>query len=728
MRHDRYIFVRIHSSIKNRVVAEADFLCSFMLKAIIVAVFIMSVLCPSSGAQAGSGVVVSESAQMQQNFGANHHSGHLGSSVEVGVRYVLHYTTKGEADMGVSKMIDSAIPLSVDPVDWSAISPDMVRDADLINPHPWAQGLSHSMAYYLGHFHRLANAVRTEDPYRGFIDLHVWRGGRDQARRLQRPYNARIMENILSLVWFYTKDDPWNPYYADTAVRQRLEMAMRFWISRQNIDGRFSEYGENQWNLAATAFAAKFMGEALVLLHAGPPLDADLYQQVRASVRTAIMHTLESRGFWGHGRRYTNQYTNVFAGALAYLHIYEDEEMEAALERRMRLALEEFSSPAGYMYEREGPDWSYFFGTHHSNVHMMWHYGRERPLIDGGGKETFGDIVRREYEDTTEWLAYNAVSQPDGKSFLLNRAIETRGRRASFERIETPLSEVVPLARAFSVTEEEQRQRLKRDRRQLEREWGSPPSLETGTHMGFSPYVFLHLDHAIWFPTEEQREQALSQLPYIAEERFVHQRMDDRRTQVFTYIRRPAYYAAFNGPVFTSPRGMGLLWHPEHGTLLQSHSSDNRFAWGMRMVNEGGIMEAEAINPLFEVDGAPVKPHAGARELPDGEFAIIYSMGDLERRISFKDDHIRIRTTIYDVEDAQGYVEQIPLLLSEDDKLEVNEEKSTVIMLRHGNELLTIEFSSFENVSVHEGERIQGLRQVSAHIATSGPANYDMRF
>ncbi len=93
----------------------------------------------------------------------------------------------GEADMDGGQMIDSASPRSVAPVDWSAISPDMVRDADVHNP-----ALRYSMAYYLGHFHRLANAVRTNDPNRGFIDLHVWRGSGNQ----QRPHNARVMENM----------------------------------------------------------------------------------------------------------------------------------------------------------------------------------------------------------------------------------------------------------------------------------------------------------------------------------------------------------------------------------------------------------------------------------------------------------------------------------------------------------------------------------------------------
>src|SRR5690606_4713636 len=100
-----------------------------------------------------------------------------------------------------------------------------------------------------------------EGPNKGFINISVWRHSKDN-----QPYNARIMENVLTLTWFYTAKRTWNPYYGDPALRARLEAALDFIARSQNSDGRFAEYGINRWNLAATGFMTKFLGETLQLL------------------------------------------------------------------------------------------------------------------------------------------------------------------------------------------------------------------------------------------------------------------------------------------------------------------------------------------------------------------------------------------------------------------------------------------------------------------------------
>src|SRR5690606_22581608 len=131
--------------------------------------------------------------------------------------------------------------------DLTKLSVDDFSDDELFMPHTLTRTEKH-MPYFLTHFHRVANAVRED----GFIDISVWRNQVDN-----EPYNARVMENILSLAYFYATDRPWNPYYGSEPLRARLEAALRFWVGMQNTDGRFSEYGWQRWNLAATAFATK---------------------------------------------------------------------------------------------------------------------------------------------------------------------------------------------------------------------------------------------------------------------------------------------------------------------------------------------------------------------------------------------------------------------------------------------------------------------------------------
>ncbi len=91
-------------------------------------------------------------------------------------------------------------------------------DPELFTEEEWY------MPYYLKHFARVANSVVDTGSNRGYFDLSVWRGSKNH-----HTYNARIMEGILSLVWFYTTDRPWNIYYNDKALKLRIEAALDFW-------------------------------------------------------------------------------------------------------------------------------------------------------------------------------------------------------------------------------------------------------------------------------------------------------------------------------------------------------------------------------------------------------------------------------------------------------------------------------------------------------------------
>jgi hypothetical protein len=272
------------------------------------------------------------------------------------------------------------------------------------------------LPYYLVNFHRVANAVPLEGDLRGWITASVWRGDRNQ-----RTFNARVLESQLSLAFFYCTKRPWNPYYGHAAVRTRLEAMLERWCNMQSPDGKFSEYAEGRWGLAPTAFATKFTSETLRLLAKGPPIDAKLHVRVKQALRKAILITLTDAELWRHGQTYANQFSNVFAGGLAWLGMFpDDEEVRALLLKRMKEAATGLQSPAGYFYERDGADWGYSLSTHHSNLHVAWHYARGtafEPLIL--------DEVRRFYD----WMSWNAVIEPDGSGFVLNRAVETRQRR-----------------------------------------------------------------------------------------------------------------------------------------------------------------------------------------------------------------------------------------------------------------------------------------------------------
>ena len=596
----------------------------------------------------------------------------------------------------------------VPPADFTKLKPSDFADDELDLP------------YYLAHFHRVANSVVEEGEDCGFINISVWRNLQDN-----KPYNARVMENILSLAFFYSTKRPWNQYYASPAVRVRLEAALDFWCRMQHADGRFSEYGPQRWNLAATAFATKFMGESLALLRAGPPIDAKLHERVINADRRAIRIVLTDPALQEHGRTYTNQYTNVFAGASLFLKLYPDAEIRSLLGRRIKEKSLIFQSPAGYFYEARGPDWGYNLGTHHSNVLMAWHYLRGTDL---------GDVLVAEEKRFVEWLAYNAVREPDGSGFTLNRGIETRQRRPFLDSVEANRGQVdqgqrllaseVLVARAFAPSRTEVNRDIRNRRAELERNWRKSNELPVGDFRAFSPYAFLHRTHFKWYPTEHQRATAIQLLPYYRQP-FIHQRMDDRERLVFTFVRQPDYYAIFNsGPHLTDQQryGLGLIWNPQMGSVVQSQTGTNNAAWGTALGQNQNVFENATLNAQFILDGTTLTPLPGKRDLRAGNLTVKYPFSDQgEKILRFAPDGITV-----EVDHSGPLREQIPLLVGAGDRVEIVPGKVT---LTRGPNAFSITFDKQVEVEKVETDLKVGPRKVvTVSLQTRDTLTYRLAF
>jgi hypothetical protein len=597
----------------------------------------------------------------------------------------------------------------VPPVDFSKLRPSDFSDDELDIP------------FYLAHFHRVANSVVETGEDRGFINIAVWRGVQDN-----KPYNARIMENILSLAYFYSTKRPWNQYYASPAVRVRLQAALDFWCRIQSPEGKFSEYGPQRWNLAATAFATKFMGETLRLLEAGPAIDKTTLDRVIKADRRAIYFVLTDPDFHQHGKDFTNQFTNAWAGGLAYLSLYPDLELSRLLQRRIREDSRIFQSVAGYFYEARGPDFGYDLGTHHSNLWMSWHYARRTPLAR---------ILIEEERKFVEWLAYNAVREPDGSGYTLNRAIETRQRRPFLdaagisrsleEQGQRLLASEVVLARAFAPTVEEVRRNRREQRAALEKGWPPKSELAVGTFSTFSPYAFLHRPHVRWFATEAQRKVAIGLLPYFARQHFTHQRVDDRERVLFTFIRRPTYYATFNsGPHLTGQQryGLGILWNPQFGTAIQSQTGSNNASWGTLLGQNQVPFEGDTLNAEFRNDARVITPQPGNRDLPTGVFSIKYGFPDQGEKVLTHKDH----ELVVDIQHSGALREQIPLLVSDNDELKIIPGGVTI---KRGVYIFSIHFDPTVKAETIETELKVGQRRVVTLLLQSRNAlTYTMSF
>jgi hypothetical protein len=550
------------------------------------------------------------------------------------------------------------------------------------------------LPFHLFHFHRLAGSVLMDGPDRGFITLPIWRPANGN-----KPYNARIMESILSLAFFYATDRPWNSYSGSPALRARLEAALDFWCRVQAPDGKFSEYAPQGWNLAATAFATKFMGQTLTLLSKGPAIDKDLHRRVFEADRKALRIVFTDDVLREHGRSYSNQYSNAFAGALAFLKLNPDPEIEKLLRLRVEEASRDHQSPAGFFYEANGSDWGYNLSTHQSNLQMAWHHSRGTPL----GKE-FAEHERRWFE----WLSWNATPEPDWSGFFLNRSIESRQRMGWLAEKETPLAEAVTLARAFSPTEAEFRGRQAESRKALVSRWPEVEPLRVGEFWAYSPYVFLHRDHVSWRPAEAQRDEARRGLPFLARDRFTRQLTDSRNPLVFTFARRPSYYAAFNSGKHLTPQqryGLGLLWSARMGAVMQSQTAGQETAWGAMARGAKLVYEAGDVEASFRAGEQPVTPQPGSVELPSGDLVVRYRLGAAgEKTIAFADSGITV--TVWH---KGPFLENLPLLVVPADKLEILADRVT---LTGPSGVFTISFGKPGAASVLPQAEAVGPKQV----------------
>ena len=522
-------------------------------------------------------------------------------------------SSKIRADVG------SAVP-EVAPFDPSRLHPADFADADL------------DMPYNLTWLPRIANSIVTDGPDRGFINISVWRGTSQL-----HPYNARIMESILTLAWFYASQRKWNQFYANKALRARLELALEYWCNLQSPDGKFSEYGPQQWNLAATAFAVKFMSEALRLLKSGPPITPALHARAVDCCRKAVHATLFDPDLISHGKSYSNQYSNIFAGGAAFLALYPDPELSARLKEQVESSPKELQSPCGYMYEKDGPDLGYTLNTHHENLQMAYHYWRGTPL---------GDLLIEEENRFGKWLSYNLLPEPGQPFWVANRSIETRQQHSIFNSVDTPLADRAVIMRAFATPPDRRAQQIKEAREKMQKMWPQVEPLEVGVFEALSPYRFLQRAHYDWHPTAEQIDEARKMLRPLNEENFEEQMQDTREPIVFSYLRRPAYYAAFaSAPKVISEQqrlGLTLLWSPLKGALMQSQTNGTETAWGTSLGSALPV-EASGVDAHFsQVKGYPTIDYP----LPGGG----------QKTIVFANDRIHIT-----VERDEEIVEHVPV-------------------------------------------------------------------
>jgi hypothetical protein len=227
---------------------------------------------------------------------------------------------------------------------------------------------------------------------------------------------------------------------------------------------------------------------------------------------------------------------------------------------------------------------------------------------------------------------------------VANRSIETRQKHAIFEPIDTPLADRCTIMRAYATPPDLRAEQIRMAQEKLEKEWPQVDPLRIGEFEALGPYRFLQRAHYAWHPTAEQMAEARKQVRPLAEQSFVEQLKDTRKPIVFTYVRRPGYYAAFaSSPKVVSEQqrlGLTFVWTPAGGVLLQSQTSGAETAWG---TSAGGATPVEAAG----LDAS----------YSDGNTAVRYALpGGGEKKVVFADDRIQVS-----VERSGDIVERVPV-------------------------------------------------------------------
>lgn len=602
--------------------------------------------------------------------------------------------------------VDSELP-KVQPVDLNEL------DAGVFSEEEWF------VPYYLKHFAEVANSVVDTGLNRGYFSLSVWRGSRNH-----HTYNAREMEGILSLVWFYCTDRSWNKYYGEKALKKRIEASLEFWCGIQNEDGRFSEYRVGQWSLAPTAFATKFIGRALWLLEKqGPQIDSVIFEKACIALRKAIFAGFTNEDFWQHGRNYTNQYANLWGGALLFLDIRPDQEIENLLKERMAQSMTAFQSPVGFFYEKGGPDWGYNLSTHHSDLQVAWEFADQE----------IKDMIIKKTKDWYEWFSYNAVKEPDNLCYFLNRSIESRQQKGYFMNVEiedpavqrwAPQSEFVPAAHAFEMSKTEYTKTIRDSYQKMLEDYPRVDPLLPGEFNAFSPYAFLHHNMQLWHPDDKQKNSAIAKLPYLKKENFVHFRHDNRSNTSYIFVRRPSYYVTFNsGKIITNQQryGLGLIWNPKMGTVFQSQSKTNEAAYGTRINGSEEVAEASDLFPEFYYQNRIVKLTEGNTDKGNGKVALTYKIPHGTKNIVFDENRIGIK-----VQTSGKFTEILPLLVLPDDKISVQKNQ---ISVQNEKGEFSVKLKNASSVESREYETDLYRRSCRViHVTATNSLEYEITF
>jgi hypothetical protein len=496
-------------------------------------------------------------------------------------------------------------------------------------------------APYLAILPGMVNDVITTDPATvGFFGGGWW-------RTPSEPYNARVQEHVYTLSWFYANRRPWNPYYLDPALRNRLEAAIVHYLNLQHADGSFPEYSITEKSKAATGFGLGYLAKTLANLrqvNALPVRRAEL----EAALHQGVTWFLDpANPIWAHPIEFANQNTSGLSSSQLALKLNPDAGLSKKLHDRIEFLAANGQSAAGFFYEPTGMDINYNFEVMLPELAEIYALTRNRTVVG----------MARKFAD---WFGYNVVREPDGSGSLTYVATSSRTHVSYYDDVipdpdRTNLGSLfvpeVPDLAAFFTTRE--------DRAETRRQWARTPGPVPGpAKQDTSPRILAHVSYGEAFPSHGEKQASIRQLPYLRSSDFAVQRRDTELNQTYVYVRRPQLYlAGFWGTRPSSyVRGaQGLLWHPRAGMVVHSQQDDTQ-CWASVLPAGSADARGNLDATYFIGDRA----WDGSRKVP-GSAPVVVRYG-LDTRVR-TDLTITRDTVTRAVRGTTPLTEQVPLVL-----------------------------------------------------------------
>ncbi|MEP9382383.1 hypothetical protein [Nocardioides sp. KR10-350] len=511
------------------------------------------------------------------------------------------------------------------------------------------------LAAYLMILAPMANDIVTDGS-----DLHGWMSG-GWWRSPSASYNARVMEHVATLAWFYANERPWNPYHLDQALGDRLDAAIGYYLGLQHDDGTFPETSLSQHGKAATAFGLTALSTTLRAL-SGAGAYPERREQIRSALGAAADWVLDetNAAMWTYGSSgAANQSAAALVGAYeAAVAIGDDVRRQSAVDR-IGLLAQTCQSAGGWFHESDGFDQGYNFGVELPDLgHLYALTGDERVAA-----------MARSFAD---FLQYVALDEPDSPGPILAAAFSSRtnpvGSVRDFEppdddsRAEVnELLAAAPLLGAFRPASQ--------DVQASQVAWGkSSEAVAPRAKQDTSPRLWMYELLAPKGLDVNEKARRAAQLAPVANSRFTEPRVGEFHDMQFLFVRRPAYYLAalYGEPSSVSVRvGPQLLWHPDAGTVVLGFNGNTTDSfWGTLTPGSGTSDAREHLAVSYAAGGAAV----GVDQLRG-------ATGDLTITTRGASTGVVTTTTIADdgfVRDVDaGFraYEQVPLLLREADQI-----------------------------------------------------------